>query len=250
MMNLRLGHFGAAMALVGALATQPGALAQGLNTGQGAAGGGVGGRGMGGAGGDELPGSVDALRYDPVAEYKRGLADLQAGRFARADNEFGHSLMTDPANADTLYMRGKAKTGEGDLKGAEKFYDKALRVDSLKIPALRDSALTLTKLGQADKAQARLAVLKASNDACGGTCSQASELKDAVTVVQAALGPAPGAANFADRVPKGGNRFPEQNARPKPVPAELRSDSIRSQHALDVTRRAGHQEATADRLPR
>src|ERR1700722_4313492 len=112
MMIMRLGYFSAAMALVGALATQPGAsLAQGLNTGQGAAGGGVGGRGMGGAGGDELPGP-DAPRYDPVAEYKHGLADLEAGRFARADNEFGHSLMVDPNDADTLYMRGKAKTGE------------------------------------------------------------------------------------------------------------------------------------------
>ena len=191
----RLGHFGAAMALVGALATQPGAsLAQGLNTGQGAAGGGVGGRGMGGAGGDELPGS-DAPRYDPVAEYKHGLADLQSGRFARADTEFGHSLMADPNDADTLYMRGKAKTGEGDLKGAEKFYDKALRVDSLKIPALRESALTLAKLGQADKAQARFAVLKTSSDACGGTCPEASALKEAMAMVQAALGPAPGAAN-------------------------------------------------------
>ena len=189
----RLGHFGAAMALVGALATQPGAsLAQGLNTGQGAAGGGVGGRGMGGAGGDELP---DAIRYDPVVEYKQGLADLEAGRFARADNEFGHSLQADPGNADTLYMRGKAKTGEGDLKGAEKFYDKALRVDSLKIPALRESALTLAKLGQADKAQARFAVLKTSSDACGGTCPEASALKEAMAMVQAALGPAPGAAN-------------------------------------------------------
>ena len=194
MMIMRLGQFGAAMALAGALATQPGAsLAQGLNTGQGAAGGGVGGRGMGGAGGDELPG--DAMRYDPVIEYKHGVADLQAGRFARADDEFGHSLQADPANADTLYMRGKAKTGEGDLKGAEKFYDKALRVDSLKIPALRESALTLAKLGQADKAQARFAVLKASNDACGGSCPQASALKDAMAMVQAALGPAPGAAN-------------------------------------------------------
>jgi tetratricopeptide (TPR) repeat protein len=184
------------MALVGALATLPGSsLAQGLNTGQGAAGGGVGGRGMGGAGGDELPGSLDAMRYDPVAEYKHGVADLQAGRFVRADNEFGHSLQADPANADTLYMRGKAKTGEGDLKGAEKFYEKALRVDALKIAALRESALTLAKLGQADKAQARLAVLKASNDACGGTCPQASALKDAIAEVELALGPAPGAGS-------------------------------------------------------
>jgi tetratricopeptide (TPR) repeat protein len=195
MMIVRLGHFGPAMALVVALATQPGvSLAQGLNTGQGAAGGGVGGRGMGGSGGDELPGSTNGMRYDPVAEYKHGLADLQAGKFTRADNEFGHALQADPANADTLYMRGKAKTGEGDLKGAEKFYEKALGVDALKISALRESALTLAKLGQADKAQARLAVLKASNTACGGTCPQASALNDAVAAVQAALGPAPTAA--------------------------------------------------------
>ena len=196
MMIMRLGLLGAAMVLVGALATQPGAaLAQGTNTGQGAAGGGVGMRGMGGAGGDELPGSVDAMRYDPVAEYRHGLADLQAGRFARADNEFGHALQADPGNADTLYMRGAAKTGEGDLKVAEKFYEKALRVDALKISALRDSALALAKLGQADKAQARFAVLKSSNAACGGTCPQASALRDAVGVVQAALGPAPAATN-------------------------------------------------------
>ena len=191
-MITRLGHFGPAMALAVALASLPGAsFAQGLNTGQGAAGGGVGGRGMGGSGGDELPGSV---RYDAVAEYQHGLADLHAGKFTKADNEFGHALQADPANADTLYMRAKAKVGEGDLKGAEKFYEKALGVDALKISALRESALTLAKLGQSEKAQARLAVLKASNTACGGTCPQASALNDAVAMVQAALGPAPTAA--------------------------------------------------------
>jgi tetratricopeptide (TPR) repeat protein len=156
------------------------------------------------------------MRYDPVAEYRHGLADLQAGKFARADNAFGHALQADPANADTLYMRGRAKTGEGDLKGAEKFYEKALGIDALKISALRESALTLAKLGQADKAQARLTVLKASNTACGGTCPQASALNDAVAVVQAALGPAPPPPPtdaIANRDQEDG---PDQNGGPNP----------------------------------
>ena len=149
------------------------------------------GGGMGGGGG--LP-SVTQPTFDPAVEYQQGEAALQAGKFRDAERHFDNALSADPDNAQTLYMMGLAKAGHGDMKGAAHAYERSLKVDGQQIQARRDYAVTLVKLGQADKAQAQLAILKTRADACGDTCPEAGDLRAALAAVQAALSPAPGAA--------------------------------------------------------
>jgi tetratricopeptide (TPR) repeat protein len=150
------------------------------------------GGGMGGGGGG-MP-SMTEPAFDPAVEYQKGVDALEAGKFRDAERHFDNALSADPSNAQTLYMMGLAKAGHGDLKGAAHAYERSLKFDSHQIQARREYAVTLAKLGQADKAQAQLAILKTRADACGDTCSDAADLKAALAAVQAALSPAPGAA--------------------------------------------------------
>jgi tetratricopeptide (TPR) repeat protein len=142
-----------------------------------------GGGGMGG--GMSMP-SAQAPTYDPVEEYRNGVADLQAGKFKEAERDFDHVLDVAPRNADALFMMGMAKTGRGDLKGAARYYEKSLKIDGGQIRAMRELAITDAKLGQADKAQAQLAALKAKAATCADACAEAADLKAAITAVEQA----------------------------------------------------------------
>jgi tetratricopeptide (TPR) repeat protein len=172
-----------------------------------------GGGGMGG--GMSMP-STQAPLYDPVEEYRNGVADLQAGRFKDAERDFDHVLDTAPKNADALFMLGMAKTGRGDLKGAARSYEKALKADPKQIRALRELAITEAKLGEADKAQTQLAMLKTQAASCADACADAADLKAAVGAVEAAL---PTAANPATTSPAG-------SAPASPPPASIKPASL------------------------
>jgi tetratricopeptide (TPR) repeat protein len=154
-----------------------------------ASGGGMGGSSMGGGGGMSNMPSETTPAYDPSVEYQHGLADLQAGKFRDAERDFDHVLASLPNDSDTLFYSGMAKAGHGDLKGAQRMYEKSLKVDPQQIPARRELAVTLAKLGQADQAKAQLDILQTRATACGDTCPQAADLKAAVATVQAALAP-------------------------------------------------------------
>ena len=121
------------------------------------------------------------------------MAALQDGKFRDAERDFDNALSVDSKNADTLFMFGMAKAGHGDLKGAAHAYERSLKVDDQQIPARREYAVTLAKLGQADKAQAQFAILKTRADACGDACPESADLKAALAAVQAALSPSGGA---------------------------------------------------------
>jgi tetratricopeptide (TPR) repeat protein len=177
-MVIRTGVGGVLAALVVAALAAPGAAS--------AAGGGM-------SGGGGAP-SMTQPTFDPAVEYQKGVDALQAGKFRDAERSFDNALSADPNNAQTLYMMGLAKAGKGDLKGAARSYERSLKFDSHQIQARRDYAVTLAKLGQADKAQAQLALLRTQAAACGETCPEAADLKAALAAVQAALSPSGGAA--------------------------------------------------------
>jgi tetratricopeptide (TPR) repeat protein len=151
------------------------------------------GGGMGGGGGFNMP-SAQAPQYDPVEEYQNGVAALQAGKFRDAERNFDHVLDVAPRNADALFMMGMAKTGKGDLKGAARSYEKALKVDPKQIRAERELAITDAKMGQGDKAQAQLADLKARAATCGDACAESADLKAAIGAVESAMTPTAGAS--------------------------------------------------------
>ena len=159
-----------------------------------------GGMSGGGGGGASMP-SVSAPAYDPTVEYRKGVEALKNGKYHDADRYFGNVLSVAPDNASVVVLQGVAKGAAGDLKGSERAFEKALKLDPDNILARRESATTLVKLGQNDKAQVQFDILKKRMDACGDTCPDATDLKSAVAAVETAMTPpaAPsGAASGAD----------------------------------------------------
>jgi tetratricopeptide (TPR) repeat protein len=153
-----------------------------ISTPLGAAGGG----GGGGGGGGSMP-SDSAPRYDPVVEYQKGVAALQASNFKDAKRAFDRVLAVAPKDANTLYMAGLANDGLGKPKDASKLYEKALKSDKAHVGARQALALALVKLGDSARAQAELDTLKAAAATCGGGCADSAKLDAAVKAVGAAL---------------------------------------------------------------
>lgn len=138
--------------------------------------------------------SVQTPRYDPVVEYRNGLADLRSGKFRDAERDFDHVLDAAPKNPDALFMMGMAKVGLGDLKGAARAYEKSLKADPGRVAAARELAITDARLGQTDKADVQLEALKARATTCADTCPEGPDLKAAIEAVEAAVGPKPAAS--------------------------------------------------------
>jgi tetratricopeptide (TPR) repeat protein len=129
-------------------------------------------------------------QFDAAAEYRKGVAALKANQFAEAKKSFVKVLGVAPRDAKTNYLAGLASAGLNDLKGAVRYYEKALRADRDLIPARQDLAVALTRLGDRAKAEAELAKLRQSEAKCG-SCPQAAAIKSAIAAVSAALGQGP-----------------------------------------------------------
>jgi tetratricopeptide (TPR) repeat protein len=157
----------------------------------------------GGGGGMSSAPSASAPQYDAVAEYRTGLAALQAKDFKTAKKAFDHALTVAPRDANTQYMAGVARTGLGDLKSATKFYAKAAKLDPNMIAAWRDLGVTEGQLGDKVKAAETLTAIQSRRSACAETCPQAAALKEADEAVTAALA----GAQSAEAVPPGNLLF-------------------------------------------
>jgi tetratricopeptide (TPR) repeat protein len=151
------------------------------------------GGGMGGMtappSGPSVMGSPSQPAYDPASEYQAGMAALQAGKFRDAETHFNNVITVDANDYDTWFGLGLAKAGHGDLKGAQRAYERALKIDGKQIGARRELAITLAKENQADAAKAQLSILQQAAQACGTTCPQSADLNAAIATVQAALSP-------------------------------------------------------------
>jgi tetratricopeptide (TPR) repeat protein len=131
--------------------------------------------------------------FDAAAEYRNGIAALQASRFDDAKKAFGRVLSVAPRDANSNYLAGLADAGLNDLSSARKHYEKAVKADKDLVLAHRELAITYVKLGQRPKAEAELAILTQLDTACAGSCAKAADLKASIAAVQAALAAAPSA---------------------------------------------------------
>jgi Flp pilus assembly protein TadD len=174
MIGLRNRVLGAATA-AGAIALCGAALAAG------------GGSGMSGGGGSSMP-SISAPSFDPAAEYQKGIQALKAGQFREAEQDFDHVLTAAPRNGEVWLLDGISKEGKGDLKGAEKAYEKSVKFAPDNIDAHQYLGTALAKLNQSDKAKAELDVLQQKATKCGDSCADSAKLKAAVAAVQGAMG--------------------------------------------------------------
>ncbi|HEY1753194.1 MAG TPA: tetratricopeptide repeat protein [Caulobacteraceae bacterium] len=170
-------------------------------------GGGMGGGGMpSGGGGMGGMGGMDQPAYDPAVEYQHGQSDLQAGKYKDAVRDFSHVVEVAPNAPNAWLYLGMSKSGDGDEKGAEKAYEKSVKLDGGSVQAHRALALSLVKLNQPAKANTELAALKQLDANCANTCSDAADLKAAISAVQGAMAPpaaAPASGPPAGSAPAG-----------------------------------------------
>ncbi len=144
----------------------------------------------GGGGGGSMP-SMSAPEFDAASEYRKGIEALKASRFDEARKSLLRVLDVAPKDANANYLAGLAFAGLNDLKGARKYFEKAVKYDRDMVLARQELGVTYVKLGDKPKAEAELASLKALSDKCGAGCPQADQLKSAMATLAAALGQGP-----------------------------------------------------------
>ncbi|HEY4070196.1 MAG TPA: tetratricopeptide repeat protein [Sphingomicrobium sp.] len=132
--------------------------------------------------------SISAPEYNPAAEYQKGLDALKTHRYADAKKSF-MKVYPDAARDPMMNtVLGVALMGLEDYKGAEKYLEKAVKLDAKSIVAHEQLGVTYAKLGQRDKAEAELTTLKQLQSTCGTTCADAAALTQAISSISGALG--------------------------------------------------------------
>lgn len=145
--------------------------------------------GGGGGGGGSFGGapSADVPSYDPAAEYRDGVAALQAQKFKDALRSFRNVLSVTPHDANTNYLAGLSAAGLNDLKKAIAFFQKAIKYDPNLVAAHTQLGVALAKSGDAAGARIERDALAQKLAACGGdACANAAELKGAIAMIDAA----------------------------------------------------------------
>lgn len=132
--------------------------------------------------------SVSAPTFNPAAEYQKGLEALKTHRYADAKRSFLKVYDVAPKDATINAVLGMSLMGLEDYKGAQKYLEKAVRLDAKSIVSHEQLGITYAKLGERDKAEAELATLKQLQTACGTNCADAGALTEAITSISGALG--------------------------------------------------------------
>ena len=132
--------------------------------------------------------AIQTVPQDPAAEYRQGIAALQAERYEEAKRLFEHVLTVAPRDTNTNFLAGLAHAGLGDFHGARNYYEQALRTDPTFIPARRELGIAYLMLGQRARAEEQLAVLGRLRNECAADCSRAPEIASAIEALTAALG--------------------------------------------------------------
>lgn len=146
--------------------------------------------GGGGGGGAAMP-STSAPDYDPVVEYRTGIAAYEAKDYKKAVAAFKHVVAVAPTLAPAQYLLGASLIGLGDFKRAIKPLEAAAKADPTLIEAQRDLAISYARQGDLVKAAARRDALNARKVACAGTCPAAAQIDAAIAAIDAVLAGAP-----------------------------------------------------------
>ena len=132
--------------------------------------------------------SVSAPEYDPTAEYQRGMDALKAQRYEDAKKSF--MKVYPDASSDPIMnvVVGITMMGLNDYKGAQKYLERAVKIDKNSIVGHEQLGVTYAKLGLRDKAEAELTTLKQLQATCGTSCPDADTLTQAIASISGALG--------------------------------------------------------------
>lgn len=146
----------------------------------------------GGGGGMSMPSgpSASAPRYDPVVEYAKGVAALQASNYKVAATAFDHVTDMAPKDDNAWRMLGAAQAGAGNWKGARTAYQRVIKLKPNDAAAHAGLGVAMARLKDA-KAQDELNWLKAQSTSCANACPDAARLGALTKEVESALAGVP-----------------------------------------------------------
>ena len=125
--------------------------------------------------------------FDDRKEIRTGAADLRAERFVSAERHFDHVLQDVPANEDATFLRGMARAGHGDLRGARLSFVRSLLLNPDNHFARFELGMTYLRLGQRGLAAEQLAALQRMAATCGRTCRDGPYIGRAILTLGAAV---------------------------------------------------------------
>lgn len=111
---------------------------------------------------DNSPETIRDLRLKGITS--RGLAYLELGKLNEAKSDLLDVLRVMPKSPSAMVNVAKVAEAQKDLAGAEDLYSKAMALDSENFDAISGSVNISIRLGQTEKAHARLTSLIERND--------------------------------------------------------------------------------------
>lgn len=125
--------------------------------------------------------SANTPQYDPVEEYKKGLAELDKGDFKAAEKAFRRVLKVTKKDANSHYFLGVALVHQNKYKKARSPLKKAIKYDEGNILARGYLAKAYVLSKKPKKAAKQKAVLEKLKSSCQG-CAEAKTIQQAIGI--------------------------------------------------------------------
>ena len=100
---------------------------------------------------------VSRAQYDIDQFFNKGRELLIDGKYSSAIDNFNVLVRLDSTLYDAYFFRGIAKYNLGDFAGAERDFDKSLKLNPIYTPAYHYRAITLSRTGKYELALKDLA---------------------------------------------------------------------------------------------
>lgn len=130
-----------------------------------------------GGGGAPMGGSSQA---DATVPYKKGIAALEAGDYAKAIKELRAAYSANSTEGAIPYALGMAYVADGKKAEAKKAFQGAVRTGNAPIPAYLQLGLVSLELGDRDLAAKQHAALEKKLAKCNAKCGDEAEIKAAM----------------------------------------------------------------------
>jgi len=127
------------------------------------------------AAGSSTPVTTGAPTVDD--EYKAAQASIAQSDYKTAITHLQNVIAAKPDDADALNLMGFSERKMGSMSQSLEYYNKALGLNPNHLGANEYLGELYLEMKMPDKAKERLDVLKG---ACGGTCSEYTELKEKI----------------------------------------------------------------------
>ena len=122
--------------------------------------------------------------YQDMAKAQRLIGD---GQYQQADDLLA-TLVGRTSNRQVRFLKGVAKLGMGDAAAARRYFERSIAYGRNGSPGVMSGlALAEIRLGNRDAAHSILDRLRTQKEKCGGDCSRAVPLDQAVSVIEKAL---------------------------------------------------------------